>query len=65
KILTDNELEFIATAELLKRQYHFYGIRGSSYSSQPPGAIASKHYDVRERLVKLSHGDESKWPRHM
>ncbi|KZV84046.1 hypothetical protein EXIGLDRAFT_563684, partial [Exidia glandulosa HHB12029] len=51
----------------LAEKYKIFHIRISGYNSQANGAIESKHYTVRESLVRLCDGEEqlAKWYRYI
>ena len=61
EIVTDNAAPYIAAVNLLGEQYGIHHIRISGYNSQANGIVESKHFDVREAIMKTCQGHESKW----
>jgi hypothetical protein len=61
EIVTDNAAPYIAAVDLLGEQYGIRHIRISGYNSQANGIVESKHFDVREAIMKTCKGNESKW----
>lgn len=63
ELVSDNGKPLIA--EAVTEMYRKYGvnhIRISAYNSQANGAVERRHRDVREAIMKMVKGDESKWP---
>ena len=61
EIITDNAAPYIAGADWLCKTYHINHIRISGYNSRANGIVESKHFDVREAIMKTCEGNESKW----
>jgi hypothetical protein len=61
EIVTDNGTPWIAAIDILGKQYGIRHIRISGYNSQANGIIESKHFDVREAIMKTCQGNESRW----
>jgi hypothetical protein len=61
EIVTDNAPSYIAAIDILALRYGIRHIRVSGYNSQANGIVESKHFDVREAIVKTCLGNESKW----
>jgi hypothetical protein len=61
ELVTDNGAPWIAAADILAEQYGIHHIRISGYNSQANGIVESKHFDVREAIMKTCQGEESKW----
>ena len=61
EIVTDNAASYIAAVNLIAQRYKIHHIRISGYNSQANGIVESKHFDVREALVKACEGKETKW----
>ena len=61
EIVTDNAPPYIAAVDTLAARYGIHHIRVSGYNSQANGIVESKHFDVREAIVKTCLGNESKW----
>ena len=61
EIVTDNGAAFVAMAEDLQARYGVASIKISGYNSQANGVIESKHFDLREAIMKTCRGEESKW----
>ena len=61
ELVTDNGSAYIAALDVLASQYHINHIRISGYNSRANGLIESKHYDVREAIMKTCRGNESRW----
>ena len=61
EIVTDNAGAYIAALDILADRYGIHHIRISGYNSQANGIVESKHFDVREAIMKTCKGDESKW----
>ena len=64
EIVSDNGTPYIAALEVLGKRYGIRHIRISGYNSRANGIVESKHFDVRESIVKACEGHESKW-RHV
>ena len=61
ELVTDNAPPYIAALEVLGTRYGIHHIRISGYNSRANGIVESKHFDVREAIVKTCKGNESKW----
>ena len=61
EIVTDNGAPWIAAVERLEARYHIHHIRISGYNSQANGIVESKHFDVREAIVKTCADDTNRW----
>ena len=61
EIVTDNGAPWIAGVEDVGTRYGIHHIRVSGYNSQANGIVESKHFDVREAIMKTCKGDERKW----
>jgi transposase InsO family protein len=61
EIVTDNAPPYIAALDVLASRYGIRHIRVSGYNSQANGIVESKHFDVREAIIKTCLGNESKW----
>lgn len=61
EIITDNAAPWIAAADELGVLYGIHHIKISGYNSQANGIVESKHFDVRESIMKTCRGKESKW----
>ena len=61
EIVTDNAAPYIAALDILASRYGIRHIRISGYNSQANGIVESKHFDVREAIMRTCKGDESKW----
>jgi len=61
ELVTDNGPAFVAMAEDLQARYGVSSIKISGYNSRANGIIESKHFDLREAIMKTCRGDESKW----
>ena len=61
ELVTDNAAPYIAAVDLLAKQYGIHHIRISGYNSRANGIVESKHFDVREAIMKTCRGKESKW----
>jgi hypothetical protein len=61
ELVTDNATPWIAAVNSLAKRYKIYHIRISGYNSRANGIVESKHYDVREAVMKTCKGQESKW----
>ena len=61
EIVTDNGPPYIAALDILASRYGIRHIRISGYNSRANGIVESKHFDVREAIVKTCEGDVSKW----
>lgn len=63
EMVTDNGKPFVAEAvKDLCEAYKVHAIKISTYNSQANGAVERRHRDVREAIMKMVKGDESKWP---
>ena len=61
ELVTDNGTPWIAAVETLSERYHIHHIRVSGYNSQANGIVESKHFDVREAIMKTCKGNEKQW----
>lgn len=61
ELVTDNAAPYVAAADILAERYGIHHIRISGYNSRANGLIESKHFDVREAIMKTCQGVESKW----
>ena len=62
EIVTDNGAPWVAAVEALGEKYNIRHIRISGYNSQANGIVESKHFDVREAIVKAcKNGDPKSW----
>ena len=61
EIITDNAKPYIAALDYLAHRFGIHHIRISGYNSQANGIVESKHFTVREAIMKTCNGDESKW----
>ena len=61
EIVTDNGAPYVAAVNLLGEQYGIHHIRISGYNSRANGIVESKHFDVREAIIKTCRGNEKKW----
>ena len=61
ELVTDNGAACVLAAEMLKERYGINHIKISGYNSQANGIVESKHFDVREAIMKTCEGQESKW----
>jgi hypothetical protein len=61
EIVTDNGPAYIAAVNELGSTYGIHHIRISGYNSRANGLIESKHFDVREAIMKTCEGNASKW----
>jgi hypothetical protein len=61
EIVTDNAPQYIAALDVLAKRYGINHIKVSGYNSQANGIVESKHFDVREAIMKTCQGMESKW----
>jgi hypothetical protein len=61
EIVTDNGTPWVAAVDSLKDRYGIQHIRISGYNSRANGIVESKHFDVREAIMKTCRGEESKW----
>jgi hypothetical protein len=61
ELVTDNGAPWVAGAEFLSERYGIRHIKISGYNSRANGIVESKHYDVREAIMKTCDGEESKW----
>ena len=60
-LVTDNTAPYIAALNILASRYSICHIRILGYNSQANGIVESKHFDVREAIMKMCKGIESKW----
>jgi hypothetical protein len=60
-IVTDNGTPWIACVNSLCDLYKIRGIRVSGYNSRANGIIESKHFDVREAIMKTCKGKVNSW----
>ena len=63
ELVTDNAAAYIAAVDILASRYGIRHIKISGYNSQANGIVESKHFDVREAIMKTCKGEESKWRR--
>jgi len=61
EIVTDNAPAYVSAVDRLRELYGITHIRISGYNSQANGIVESKHFDVREAIVKTCRGAISKW----
>jgi hypothetical protein len=61
ELVTDNAPPYIAALDILAERYGIRHIRISGYNSRANGIVESKHFDVREAIMKTCAGNESKW----
>jgi hypothetical protein len=61
EIVTDNGTPWIKAVDLLAKRYGIHHIRISGYNSRANGIVESKHFDVREAIIKTCEGNEAKW----
>ena len=61
ELVTDNGPAYIAALDIIAERYGIHHIRISGYNSRANGIVESKHFDVREAIVKTCKGNESKW----
>jgi hypothetical protein len=61
ELVTDNGTPLIAALDYIGARYHIHHIRISGYNSRANGLVESKHFDVREAIMKTCDGNESKW----
>ena len=61
ELVTDNGAPYIAAANILAERYGIHHIRVSGYNSQANGIVESKHFDVREAIMKTCEGKTSAW----
>ena len=62
ELVTDNGPAYISEAlDLLAERYGIRHIRISGYNSRANGLVESKHFDVREAIMKMCKGKESEW----
>ena len=57
----DNGTAYISAIDILGKQHKIFHIKISGYNSQANGIVESKHFDVREAIMKTCNGDKSKW----
>ena len=62
EIVSDNGGPYVAALKELADKYHIRHIRISPYNSQANGLVERRHRDVREVIMKMVKGQESKWP---
>jgi hypothetical protein len=65
EIVTDNGLAFVEALNWLAEQYGIHHICISPYNSQANGIVKCCHLDVREAIMKVCDGEETKWPTAM
>jgi len=58
-LVTDNGPPYIAALDILAKHYGIHHIRISGYNSRANGLVESKHFDVREAIMKTCKGKES------
>ena len=61
EIVTDNGSPYIAALDILKDRYGINHIRISGYNSQANGIIETKHFGLREAIMKTCGGDGNHW----
>lgn len=61
ELVTDNGTPYIAALDILGSRHGIRHIRISGYNSRANGLVESKHFDVREAIMKTCQGRESKW----
>jgi len=61
ELVTDNGALYIAAADILAERYGIHHICISGYNSQANGIVESKHFDVREAIMKTCEGNENQW----
>jgi hypothetical protein len=61
ELVTDNAPQYVAALDVLASRYGIHHIKISGYNSQANGIVESKHFDVREAIMKTCKGQESKW----
>ena len=61
ELVTDNGAPYIAALDILGKRYGIHHIRISGYNSRANGIVESKHFDVREAIMKTCGGRENKW----
>ena len=61
EIVSDNGGPYVAALKELADKYHIRHIRISPYNSQANGLVERRHRDVREVIMKMVRGQESKW----
>lgn len=61
EIVTDNGTPWVAAVDSLGDRYGIHHIRISGYNSRANGIVESKHFDVREAIMKTCRGEETKW----
>jgi len=59
ELVTNNGAPYIAAADILVECYGIHHIRISGYNSQANGIVESKHFDVREAIMKTCEGNEN------
>lgn len=60
-IVSDNGSSMVAAIKYLVDHYHFHHIPISAYNSRADGLVERRHRDVREAIMKMAGGIESKW----
>ena len=60
ELVTDNAAPYIAAVDILASRYGIHHIRILGYNSRANGIVESKHFDVREAVMKTYKGVESK-----
>ncbi|KDQ56493.1 hypothetical protein JAAARDRAFT_195123 [Jaapia argillacea MUCL 33604] len=53
---------FVVELDFLAAKYGVRHIRISAYNSQANRIVETKHFDIREAIMKAADGDKSKWP---
>jgi hypothetical protein len=61
EIVTDNGAPWVAAIKFLAKLFKIYHIKISGYNSRANGLVESKHFDVREAIVKTCKGNVQKW----
>lgn len=61
ELVTDNGAPYVAALDILGERYGIHHIRISGYNSRANGLVESKHFDVREAIMKTCGGRENKW----
>jgi hypothetical protein len=65
EIITDNGPAFVEALNWLAEQYGIHHICILPYNSQANGIVKRHHLDIREAIMKVCDGEESKWPTAM
>jgi len=62
EIVTDNGSTFVAATDYLANKYGIHHIRISPYNSRTNGLVETKHFDIREAIMKTCNNEVSCWP---